>query len=129
MRLVAIVAVVGAVALAACKTGPGGTSGGSEDRWEFALVGPLEDGLLLTAVSVNTAGPYVFIIDPDANTSVVDADVIKEGRIRTTEGSPRLDETNVLQPRIYADLVNVEIGSLVIERRNVMVVRSGTFDS
>lgn len=117
--------------VAGCKTGGMGTSssGSAEDRYEFALVGPLEDGLLLTGVTVNTAGPYVFLIDPDANTSVVDAQVVKDGKIRATEGPARLDESNTPQPRIYADLVNVEIGSLVIERHSAIVVKSGTYDS
>src|SRR4051812_1080712 len=40
------------IALAGCTVGaPPGFSGG--DRWTFPLVGPLEDGLLVTPVSVH----------------------------------------------------------------------------
>jgi hypothetical protein len=108
---------------------PQGFSGGSDERWDLPLVGPLEDGLLLTSVIIGSHGPYVFAIDPDATMSVVDADVVKEAQLRTFNGPSRLDESGAPQPRIYAEMINVEIGPLIIERRDVMVVRSNTFDS
>ena len=60
--------------LAACTSGapPGFSGGASGDQWVIPLVGPLEDGQLITAVTINTHGPYLFAIDPDAPMSVID---------------------------------------------------------
>jgi hypothetical protein len=118
-----------ACALAACTSGaPPGFAGGHGDRWSFPLVGPLESGLLLTPVSIDGHGPYLFAIDPDANISAVDEQVIKEGGFRTFQGPHLLDESDTQQVRFYTELSGIEIGSLIVERRNAMVVRRGTFD-
>ena len=46
---------------AGCSVGtPPGFSGG--DHWTLPLVGPLEDGILVTPVSVHGHGPYLFEI-------------------------------------------------------------------
>lgn len=122
------------VALAACAAGctagapPGFSGGASGDRWALPLVGPLENGLLITAVQINTHGPYLFAIDPDAPISIVDGDVVKEAGLRTSNGPHRLDETDTQQPRPYAEIIGLEIGQLIIERRDVIVVRPGSFD-
>jgi hypothetical protein len=93
------------------------------------LVGPLENGPLITAVTINTHGPYLFVIDPDAPMSVVDTSVVKSADLRTFPGPKRLDETDTQQPRIYAELLNLEIGTLIVERRDVFVVRNKVFDT
>ena len=58
-----------------CSVGapPGFSSG---DRWAFPLVGPLEDGLLITPATVHGHGPYLFAIDPDATVSAVDKNIV-----------------------------------------------------
>jgi hypothetical protein len=115
--------------LAACTQGaPPGFSGAVGDRWTFPLVGALEDGLLVTPVSVNSQGPFLFAIDPDAAISVIDGELVKAAGLRTFNGPHRLDETDTQQPRIYAELIGFEIGTLIIERRDVIVVKPGTFD-
>lgn len=117
-------------ACAACTSGaPPGFAGGRGDRWSLPLVGPLEDGLLITAVTVNTHGPYLFAIDPDAAITVVDGELVKAAELRTFNGPHRLDETDTQQPRIYAELVGLEIGTLIVERRDAIVVRSGSYDT
>lgn len=117
--------------LTACTSGapPGFSGGAAGDRWTLPLVGPLEDGLLITAVTINTHGPYLFAIDPDAPMSIVDASVVKAADLRTFEGPKRLDESDTQQVRIYAELVGLEIGSLIVERRDAVIVRSGAFDA
>jgi hypothetical protein len=115
---------------AACTSGaPPGFVGGSGDRWSFPLVGPLENGQLVTAVSINTHGPFLFAIDPDAKLSVADAELVKLAGLRTFKGPRLLDETDTQQTRIYAELIGLELGTLIIERRNVVLVRRGTFDA
>ncbi len=125
MRIVAL-----ALVLAGCPSkGPSGFSGGIEDRWTLPLVGPFEDGLLITPVMINSVGPFLFVLDPDAPISAIDGDVVKRVGMRVGNGPPRIDETGAAQPRIYAEMTGVEIGPLIIERRKAIVVRANTFDS
>jgi hypothetical protein len=113
----------------ACSAKPHGFSGGADDRWTMPLVGALEDGLLVTPVSIGTSGPYMFAIDPDAAISAIDGDVAKETGVLARKGPLRLDETGQPQPRMVVELRGVEIGSLVVETRTAIVVRAHTFDS
>ncbi len=118
-----------ALVASACTAGaPPGFSGAKGDRWSFPLVGPYEDGLLLTPVSFDGHGPYLFAIDPDANVTAVDEQVIKEGGFRTFQGPHQLDESDNQQIRFYAEVSGVEVGTLIVERRTVMIVKRGTFD-
>lgn len=115
---------------ASCSSKPSGfASYGREDRWTLPLVGPLEDGLLITAVTINTHGPFLFAIDPDAAISVIDGELVKLAGLAAFQGPPRTDEAGAAQSRSYAGLVNVEIGTLIIEQRDAIVVRPGTFDA
>ena len=117
--------------LTACTSGaPPGFSGGlGGDRWTLPLVGPLEDGQLITAVTINTHGPYLFAIDPDAPMTLVDASVVKALELRTFTGPKRLDESDTQQTRLYAEMTGLEIGSLIVERRDAIIVRTGMFDT
>lgn len=83
---------------------------------------------MLTPVTFDGHGPYLFAIDPDANISAVDEQVIKEGQFRTFQGPHRLDESDTQQIRFYAEVSGIELGSLIVERRNVMIVKRGTYD-
>ena len=124
-----ILAAIAGIACAACTSGaPPGFVGGRGDRWTFPLIGPTEDGLLLVPVSIDGKGPYVFAIDPDANISAVDEQIVKEGSLVTKKGPKLLDETDTQQIRFYAELPNFELGNLIIQRHNAMIVRRGTFD-
>lgn len=126
MRSIACAALL----LAACPSkGPSGFSGGVEDRWSFPLVGPLEDGLLVTPVMIGSVGPFLFALDPDAPVSAVDGEVVKRAGLRVGNGVPRIDESGAPQPRVYAEMVGVEVGTLIIERRRSIVVKPNTFDT
>lgn len=126
-RLAAALALV--LVPAACTSGaPPGFAGGVGDRWAFPLVGPLEDGVLITPLSIDGHGPYLFLIDPDANVSAIDEQIVKEDQLRPHLGPHRLDESDTQQVRFYAEISAIELGSLIIERREAMVVKSGTFD-
>lgn len=127
--MVRVLCLASAIAMSCTSGAPPGFSGGRGDRWSMPLVGPLEDGLLITAVTVNTHGPYLFAIDPDAEITVVDGELVKAAELRTFNGPHRLDETDTQQPRIYAELIGLEIGTLIVERRDAIVVRSGSYDS
>ncbi|HWO26045.1 MAG TPA: hypothetical protein VNO30_45275 [Kofleriaceae bacterium] len=114
----------------ACTSGaPPGFSGGTGDRWSFPLVGPLEGDLLITTVTLGTHGPFLFRIDPDAPISIVDAELVKVADLRPISGPDRLDETDTQRPRAYAEVLGLEVGSLIVERREVMVVPRHTYDA
>ncbi len=122
--LFAVVALAGG-----CTSGaPSGFAGSKGDRWAMPLVGPLENGLMLTQVTLDGKGPYLFAIDPDADISAIDEQVLKETQFRTFRGPSRLDETGTQQIRFYADVSGIEVGTLIVERRNAMIVKLGTFD-
>jgi hypothetical protein len=113
----------------ACAIGsPAGFSRG--DRWTFPLVDPLADGLLVTPVYVNGAGPYLFVFDPDVPTFLIDEKVAIEAHLRTDRGYRErpLAENNTFQFRFQAQLENVQIGDLTIERRHAMLLPHGSFD-
>jgi hypothetical protein len=113
----------------ACTSGaPPGFTGGTGDRWSFPLVGPLEGSLLITPVTIGTHGPYLFLIDPDAPISIIDAELVKAAELRPISGPERLDETDTQRPRAYAELLGLEVGTLIVERREVMVVPRHTYD-
>lgn len=123
-------ALIAALALAgACTAGaPPGFAGGKGDRWSIPLVGPMENGVLLAPVTLDGKGPYLFAIDPDSDISAIDEQVLKETQFRSFRGPQRLDETDTQQIRFYADASGIEVGSLIVERRSVMIVKLGTFD-
>src|ERR1044071_7244518 len=115
-------------AAAGCAVGtPAGFSTG--DHWTFPLVGPLEDGLLLTPVSVHGHGPYLFAIDPDANVTEIDKQIVEDAGLRIGVGPHRIDETNTGQTRVYAELLDLKIAGLTIERRDAMVFAVGAYDT
>jgi hypothetical protein len=112
-----------------CTSGaPPGFSGLRGDRWTLPLVGPLEDGALITPVVLNTHGPYLFLIDPDAPVTIIDAEVVKLADLRPVPGPPRLDETDTQRTRAYAEVIGLEIGTLIVERREAMVAPRGAYD-
>ncbi len=121
--------VLGAV-LGGCPSAGSGTPAGftgAGDSWSFPLVGPLEDGLLVTPVTLNGHGPYLFALDPDASRSAIDGDVVRSAELVATKGPPIIDEAGIAQPAVYADVTGIELGSLVIERRDMIVVKPGAF--
>jgi hypothetical protein len=118
------------LAVSACSAGPPASFvGGRGDRWSLPLVGALEDNLLLTPVFIDGNGPYLFAIDPDANVSIVDEHVVKEGKLGAVKGPARLDESGTTQPRFYAEVRALELGSLIVEHVTAMIVKTGSLDS
>lgn len=123
--------VIGAAAMASCTSGaPPGFSGGlGGNAWTFPLVGALEEGALITPVILNTHGPYLFLLDPDAPLSIVDAELLKVADLRPIAGPPRLDETDTQRARAYTELIGLEVGTLIVERRDAMVVPRHSLDA
>ncbi|HEY4241364.1 MAG TPA: hypothetical protein VGM88_16195 [Kofleriaceae bacterium] len=114
--------------LAACAVGaPPGFSHGN--AWTFPLVGPLEHGLLLTPVYIRGHGPYLFAIDPDAMTTIVDDLVVKDAGLRTGQGSHVLAENDKQQLLFYAEVLDLHVGTLNVERRPALVVKEGAYDA
>jgi len=111
-----------------CTVGaPAGFSSG--DRWVLPLVGPLEDGLLLTPATVRGHGPYLFAIDPDANVTEIDAEIVQQAQLRTGVGPHRIDETDTGQVRFYAEMLQLQVGGLTVDRRDAMVFPIGFYDT
>jgi len=95
----------------------------------FPLVGPLEDGLLVVPVTIDDRGPYLFAIDPDAKTSAIDGQVVREGKLVVTNGPEVIDEWGQKQAVKYTTISSIDIGSVIVESRTVIVARTGAFDS
>lgn len=123
MRYLVLLALVGGCAMGAP---PGFATPG--DTWTVPLVDPLAGGRLIVPVMVEGHGPYLFAIDRDSGT-VVDPEVINETGVRV-EGGVRLDDYHdTSHPGYWAELTNVEIGSLVISLVPVDIVeRTHMFD-
>ena len=119
---------LGLIAMAGCSVGapPGFSSG---DHWTFPLVGPLEDGLLVTPATVKGHGPYLFAIDPDANMSAVDKEIVDRADLRTSAGPRIIDETEQGQTRLYAELIGLQVAGLEIDRRSVLLFPVGYYDT
>jgi hypothetical protein len=123
------VALAAALGLAGCTSGPPpGFAGGTGDRWAFPLVGALEDDLLIAPVTIDGRGPFLFGIDPDANASLIDERLVKELKLVTRKGPDRVDESETKHPRFYAEVNALELGTLIVERRDAMIVKVGTLD-
>jgi hypothetical protein len=124
LRLVLILAVV-----SGCTVGaPPGFSTG--ESWTIPLIGPLEDGLLLVPALVNGKGPYVFLVDTDAHVSIVDQEVVKQTGARTGEGPHLLDESDTQQARYYAEILEMQLGTLTFKGpKPAQIVPAGTFDA
>ncbi|HEX3764218.1 MAG TPA: aspartyl protease family protein [Kofleriaceae bacterium] len=111
-----------AAALGGCA-GSGAPAGFSKgDHWTFPLVGPLEDGVLIAPATVHGKGPYLFVIDPDANVSSIDQLVATEAQLTRSQGPTFLDEAGAEQMRQFAELIDLQLGTLAVERRTVMLV-------
>ncbi len=120
--------VIGWLVVAGCSVGaPHGFSAG--DRWTFPLVGPLEDGLLVTPATVRGHGPYLFAIDPDANISAVDKQIVDDAQLRTSAGPRIIDETETGQTRLYAELIDLQVATLAVARRDVLLFPIGYYDT
>jgi len=115
--------------LAGCG-GAGPPSGFSKgDHWTFPLVGPLEDGLLIAPATVHGKGPYLFVIDPDASISAIDQQVAADAQLTTSRGPTLLDEAGSEQARAYAELLDLQLGTVAIDRRTVMLVPSDFYNT
>src|SRR5262245_26876022 len=89
--------------VAGCSIGaPSGFPSG--ESWTFPLVGPLENGLLVTPVTIRGHGPYLFAIDPDALVSEIDTAVYRDAQLWSGQGPRRVDETDTSHPRFYAEV-------------------------
>lgn len=121
-RLSACLLLTALTCLVGCAGGgaPSGFSKG--DHWTFPLVGPLEDGLLLAPATVHGKGPYLFVIDPDASISAIDQQVAGDAGLATSRGPTLLDETGTAAMRAYAELTDLQLGTLAVDRRIVMLV-------
>ena len=119
--------VVMAVALVgSCNGAPPGFSSG--ESWSFPLVGPLEDGQLVTPVFFGDKGPYLFAIDPDAPGSTLDEGIVSEIKPYSMQAGRFDDEQDTTHVMHVAEILQVRINNLTVTNHNFWVVPIGTFD-
>ncbi len=116
-----------AAALAtACASGaPAWFSSG--DAWVLPLVGPLEQGVLITPVTIGGRGPYLFLIDPDAPATSIDASVAAELGLYVARGRRALDERDTSHPTQAVEIPALTVGNLTVRNQAVLVHRDRTF--
>jgi hypothetical protein len=108
-----------------CSVGaPPGFSGG--DSWTFPLVGPLEDGVLVTPVFIDDHGPYLMAIDPDSAISQIDEAIVSELQLHSGLGPKMLDESDTNRPTKLAEVLKFTLGPLTVRNRTVSVMKVGS---
>lgn len=126
MRSILLVAL--ALPLTACAFGaPPGFSQG--DTWTFPLVEPQQGGRLLTPVTIEGRGPYLFAIDPDAEMTTVDPEVLHNTDFRVWQGARRLDEQDTTHPTFYTRVTHLQAGDLTISLLLVAEAEAHAFDT
>jgi hypothetical protein len=110
-----------ALLAAGCTGGrPSGFSKG--DHWSFPLLGPLENGQLIAPATVHGKGPYLFTLDLDAPVSAIDEQIASECELKTGVGPAMFDEAGAEARRGFAELLDLQLGTLSIDKRQVMLV-------
>jgi hypothetical protein len=74
-------------------------------------------------------GPYLFAIDPDANISAVDKQIVEDFDLRTSAGPKIIDEAEIGQTRLYAELLDLRVATLAVARRDVLLFPVGYYDT
>jgi hypothetical protein len=116
-----LVAAAVAVPVAGCTGGaPAGFSKG--DHWTFPLLGPLEDGQLIAPATVHGKGPYLFALDLDAPISAIDEQIASDAQLKTGVGPMMVDESGAEARRGFAELIDLQLGTLSVGRLQVMLV-------
>src|SRR5258708_39756728 len=116
------------LAFATCSAGapPGFPTG--PNQWTVPPVAP-PAGVLVTPVLINGKGPYLFELDPDVNAMNIDDKIVGEAGLGTDrgQGPHYIDKTDTGQRRFTAEVLNIQVGNLTIERRTALVVPNGTY--
>lgn len=121
-------ALLAVVVASACTSGaPPGFSGGTGDRWTFPLVGPIEDDVLLAPVSIAGRGPYLFLIDPDANVSIIDEEIVRKLELRRQRSGAARRDRHATDAVLRGDL-QLELGTLIATQQTMMVTGASSFD-
>jgi hypothetical protein len=117
------------VAAGSCVVGaPPGFSKG--DSWTFPLVGPLENGALITPVMVNDHGPYLFLIDTDSPVSSLDEALVNELKPDKVVMTGRFDdEQDTTHGTKTADILDLKIGTLDVHQRSMWVLPVNLFNT
>jgi hypothetical protein len=115
------------VLLAACSIGaPPGFSEG--DTWSFPLVDPLADGRLVTPVTIDGKGPFLFAIDPNTRDAIVDMELYKLLGAQGAEGMIG-DQADKTHHAYDFTLPNVQIGDLRVSLLYAVAWNNHRFDS
>lgn len=92
------------------------------------MVGPLENGILIVPVKIHDRGPYLFVVDPDAPVSSVDAALDSELQLYSKLGGEYPDESDVMRNVRRAEVLRLEIGTLKVRNRRFWVHPVGTYN-
>jgi hypothetical protein len=112
--------------LSSCSGAPPGFSSG--ESWSLPLVGPLENGVLITPVFMDDKGPYLFAIDPDAPQSTVDEGVVSEIKPYGFLSQRYDDEQDTSHVMHVAEVTQLRVGNLTVTHHDYWVQPIGTFD-
>ncbi|MBZ0237808.1 MAG: retropepsin-like domain-containing protein [Deltaproteobacteria bacterium] len=120
------VALASLIVTASCAGGapPGFSSG---DAWVFPLVGPLENGVLITPVMLGGEGPFLFVIDPDASASSIDESLAGQLGLHTSLGPRLIDESDTSRPTRIAEVPAMTVGTLTVKGRVVTLHPNGAY--
>jgi len=122
MRYIALLLAAG------CAIGsPPGFSPG--DTWTFPLVDPLSDGRLVVPVTIHGQGPFLFAIDRDAASTMIDPDIASALGARALAEVRVDDYDDHSHPAFYAELTDFEVGNLTLTLVPVTILpKPGQFD-
>lgn len=110
------------LALIACGAAKPVYYQGDDTRWEVELIDPERPELVVEA-TVHGAGPYLFILDPDAPRSVMDDQVARDLDLYSDHRYVRVvNQNDVSVPRKFYEVLALDVGELHV--RNVKVLNA-----
>ncbi len=119
----AVVAVGVAIGLAACAAGvPPGFSDGTS--WTIPVVGGLDDGPLVAPVFINDEGPFLFVLNPRA-ASTIDPELARNLDIwvdRTDQKIVSFDDKITHEKLDIADILKVRVGTLTVVKTKFLAL-------
>jgi hypothetical protein len=113
------------VALAACVVG-GPVSYSSGVRWTLPMVAPLEDREVAVLATLDGHGPYLFLVDPDSEITVVDQGVAESLGLYWSGYARVLTQEDHTVPRRVYELQSWRSGDLEIRNSVATSVPAGS---
>jgi GNAT superfamily N-acetyltransferase len=94
--------------------------------WTLPLIDPLADAELLVPVHVQDHGPYVFLLDPQAPTTVIDRAVAEDLRLYRKHYVRALNQRDKTVPSRVYEVLSLRSGELRVRNLDVISAPPGT---